>query len=418
MVVSEFQCWCRARVRQGGAWVVVLGGAMAMMGGCEGEEKEPEVWGRTQVVCEEGLGAYEVILDGKMAVLGPSANELRVVGDRLWVLESGSNTISRLDLLSEEFSPFFVDVGNDRNPYGMSVEQGSREVWIANYASHTVSVASMEDGEILGEWEDESFSNPSAVALWGEYAFVGNVNYRGPALGFGAGSVSVVERASGEVVDVWATAYTNPHYVEVLELEGAPWLVVMTNGSFDLGGGSVSLEDAGGIEFWPLEALGEEGAGLEEAKAGHEFYTLRQEDGEESIGAAGRPHLSGDGERIYASSATAPVVFVFDVGARRWAHDAFNPIWLYEGEGDLTHHSAMSSAGLLGVTAFNEDGLLLMDTTCDALMAEMIDLGVAGNMLQGAHSIAFYERGETIEVYVILGLANALWRVRLVPVDG
>ena len=131
----------------------------------------------------------------------------------------------------------------------------------------------------------------------------------------------------------------------------------------------------------------------------------------------GRPHLSLDRRRIYAVSGNAPALFAFDLEEEEWVYDAEEPFWLYQGGGDVTHNTAISEEGLLWISSFNRDGLYLLDTSCEELIADVIDLGIAANMLQGAHGIALFQRGEILEGYVILGIANGLWRVRLVPVS-
>lgn len=371
---------------------------------CGPEEKPPqEPVGLTSQACPEGFPAHQVFVDGQIAPIGPSANQVGVALDGLYVLESGTNTISRFDLLHESWEPFFIDLGNDRNPYGMALDEVSGEVWVANYSSHTLSRASLLSGDILQEIDDPGFQNPSAVALSRDRVFVANVNYRGLQEGFGPGSITVLDRETGEVLQSWETTFKNPHYLDVITLEGEEILVAMTNGSFNLTGPQVRLDEEGGMEWWTLRG----------EKRG--VFSVRQEESQGQVGAPGRPHLSEDGKTLYAVSATAAALFAFDLEAMRWRHDAVNPISLYEGAGDLTHHSAFSAEGVLGITAFNEDGLLFFDTRCEALISEMIDLGKAANILEGAHSLIFYRRGEILEVYVVLGIANGLWRVRLVP---
>ena len=387
--------------------IVMVGWALMLGVGCEpapGELREPVV--RTDAVCPQGVGRFDVFVDGQVAAIGPSANQVEVAAGAVWVLESGSNTVSRFDLESEEYSAYFVDLGNERNPYGMAIDEVGGEMWVANYASNTVSVAALQSGEVLEEIDSEGFANPSAVALTEEYAFVGNVNYLGLSQGFGPGSISVIHRESREVVAQWETAFQNPHYLAVKKWEGREVLVAMTSGAYDLSGEEVLLQGEGGMEWWEIT----------EEEPVHRVFSIFQERSGGRVGAVGRPHLNRERKRIYAVSGNAPALFAFDLEEEEWVYDAEEPFWLYEGGGDVTHNTAINDEGLLWISSFNRDGLYLLDTKCEELITDVIDLGVAANMLQGVHGIALFRRGEILEGYVILGIANGLWRVRLVPV--
>ncbi len=356
--------------------------------------------------CDGGVSSFEISVDREISAVGPSSNELVALDGDLLVVESGANHLSRYSPGRDALESF-VDVGTERNPYAAAVDEAAREVWIANYASHSVTVADADTGQVLREIEGPGLRNPSAVALTEDFAYVGNVHYVGPPEGFGEGSVAVIRRATGAVEAEIATAFKNPQFLTVAEIHGEPTLVVSGGGAYQLGE-EVRVISEGGLELF--------GLGDDPVEPAGEAFPLGQED-VGTVGAPGRPLVRG--ERIYATSGNAPALFVFDLSHRAWEHDAGDPFWLYEDDGsDLTHSAALADDGLLLVTAFNRDALYVFDVTCMEKLAGPIDLGRVANMLEGPRGIEFLPGsadGAHRDAYFLYSIANALGRVRLTP---
>lgn len=373
---------------------------------CEADElvavQEPVL--QTNVVCEDGAGPYDVYVERRIVEIGPSGNDLRYGDGALWVVESAANTTSRFDLATEDYEAGFVDVGNDRNPYALAIDEGRREVWIANYAMATVTVASIDDGEILMEIDDEVMQNPSSLALSDDYAYVGDVQFLSSSQGYGPGAIHVVDRSNFEVVASMEPAFQNPHFLDVHEVDGESILIVSSAGALDLSGGVVEVVSEGGLEWFDI--------GEDSLQPPSEAFALGQTE-VATVGAPGRPLRTPDGKRLYFVSVVAPVVFAFDLQQRSWIYDASDPLVLYESQGNTTHRGAIDDDGLLWVTAFNEDGLYLLDTACDEVVAGPIDLGVVADMLEGPQAVTTVDREDGIDGYYLLSIANAMGRVRL-----
>lgn len=387
------------------AWIMAL---IFFCAGCAAEpaEEGPEL--RTKQVCGEGLGAFDVYVERDLSPIGPSGNDLLITDDAVWIVESGANSVSRFDRNSERRESDFIYVGSDRNPYAVLTVDD--ELWVANYLSNSVSVVDRRSATIIKEIKDERLLRPSGLAVSSTHMYVGNVNFIGRRQGFGPGSVAVIDRHTKQVVNSFATAFKNPQFLAVDEIQGQEVLFVSTGGAFDMTQEVVKVEGEGGLEIFEIAADPVDPAGRS--------YPLGQAE-VEVVGAPGEVLLSPDKRRIYLVSANAGAIFVFDLDDERWIYDAKAPLWIYDAKGDATHRATMDNDGLLWITAFNKDGLYLLDTHCDELIAPMIDLGRVENMLEGPHAIDVVSEGDEKVGYFIYSIANGLGRLRLKPVaDG
>lgn len=365
---------------------------------------QPEL--RTEAPCSEGVPEYDVVVERRLSEIGPAANELLATDDALFIVESAANTVSRFDRLDGSLKSGFVDVGNDRNPYAASVDEEAGEIWVTNFISDTVTVADLVTGEVLEEISDERLVDPSAVALTDGYAYVANVEFLSLDKGYGPGSIAVIERSTLEVVAAWETAFQNPHFLAVYDVDGAESLFVSGAGTLDMSGEDVRVGSEGGLQWLDLDT--------DPVEPPSQSFSLGQAS-IEAVGAPGRPLLPPGGERLYFSSGIAPVLFVFDLEERQWIYDAVEPLQLYESENDVTHRAAMGANGLLWITSFNDDELYLLDTACDELVAPPIDVGEVADMLEGAQALTIVTDGESQRAYYLLSIANAIGRVTLEP---
>ena len=365
---------------------------------------EPEL--RTEAPCVDGVPEYDVTVERHFSAIGPAGNDVIAGDDALWIVESAANTVSRFDGDDEHIESGFVDVGNDRNPYAAAIDEAAGEIWLVNFISDTVTIADLSSGDVVEEISDPGFADPSAVALTKTHAYVANVDFLGLQQGYAPGSIAVIDRSTREVAATWQTEFKNPHFLAIAEVDGAAALFVSGAGAIERSDDRMQVTSRGGLEWFDIST--------DPVEPSSQTFALGQV-GVETVGAAGRPLPTPDGDRLYFSSGIAPVLFVFDLKERRWLYDAAEPLQLYESHEDATHRAAMGEDGLLWVTAFNEDALYLLDTACDELVAPPIDVGAVANMLEGPQALAVVADGERIHGYYLLSIANALGRVILTP---
>ena len=352
-------------------------------------------------VCSEGPARPAAEVAPDYATIGPTGNAIRRGGDHLWIVESGSNTVSRLAAETGDFERAFIDVGNGHNPYDIAVAPDDGRAYVTNYMANSVTVADTETGEVVAEIEDERFDNPSGIAVADGRLYVTNIAHSGD--GFGEGAVTIIDREDREVIGHHATAWKNPVFARRVESPDGPRVAVTAAGALERGK-NWGPTSAAGLELWRPEAPPSDVA--------RETFELGLEESSR-IGTPGRPLPTPDGRALYFTSATAPVLFEFDLAAGEWVRGVDDPIALYEAEGDTLHHGAMGPDGLLYVTSFNQDALYLYDTTCDAKLAGPVDLGSSPDLLEGPHGIALDTAGEGTAAYYIFSRANALGRIRL-----
>lgn len=351
-------------------------------------------------VCEGGPDRPSGSVRPNVSAIGPSSNALRRSDDDLWIVESGANTVSTFGLDSNSYREGFVDVGNDRNPYEIAFHD--ELVFISNWIADSVTVADRSDGSVLTEIEADAFDNPQGLAATEQRLFVTNTELEGRNE-FGAGSIAVVDRPSRSVERRVETAWKNPQYVRVVDSPRGRMLAVSEAGAISIVDGEARLDSPGGLELWPLDA--------QPPSEERQTFELGF-DPESQVGAPGRPLPTPDGRFLYFTSATAPVLFKFDLEQKRWARGISDPIRLYETEGNALHHGRMDSRGVLYVTAFNRDALFLFDTRCDELLAGPIDLGTSADRLEGPQQIETVERRDESAAFYITR-SNALGRVQL-----
>ncbi len=349
-------------------------------------------------VCEDGPATPVTEVERRAAVLGSAANGIRRADDALWIVESGSNTVTRFDLETET-AETFVDVGNERNPWDLWV--GPERIWITNFLADTVTIADRGTGEVL--WEiDDSLDGPAGITGTERYVYVGNVHFRGDNE-YGTGSVTILDRATGEVLGSRRTARKNPQVLTTVETSVGERVVVVDSGAirFDEEGAHAGTEAA--VELW---------AETDDPTNPDVTAAILPLVEDSRIGIPGSPAHQKGSDVIYFASGTGPVVFALDARKGTWLRGASQPIELPGGGGDSLNHAAIDDRGVLYVTSFNHDALYLLDTRCDAMLGDPIELE-ASEMLGGPHGVVPVRGDDGVDAWYAMSLANELGRVRL-----
>lgn len=383
----------------GALWIAACGEPMA----------PPQTFDGRPPICQEGSGLPSGRVTPDFQTIGPTSNAVRRSDDALWLVESGSNTVSRFDLQEQTLQRGFIDVGEGRNPYDIAVDSSAQRAYITNWLSSTVSVADTETGRVIDELSYETFDFPQGIEVTEDYLYVTNVHFRGgdDASAFEPGTVTIIDRAERAVLRTVETEFKNPQFVRAIESPGGPRLAIVSSGVITR---SADLASDGGLELWRPYRPGEP-----VDRTTHPLPVEPDASGQPRIGAPGRPLPEPDGSHLYFTSATAPVVFKFDLQSDTWSRGTQDPIELYESQADTLHHGAFGPDGLLWVTAFNRDSLYVIDPGCDGVLADSIPLGATDALLEGPHGIQVARTGETRYAYYIMSRANALGRLQLDP---
>jgi DNA-binding beta-propeller fold protein YncE len=352
-------------------------------------------------VCEDGLPGPRAAVFPDVQTTGHGPNAIKSGDGYLWVVESGDNTVSRFDQATGGFDAYFIDVGNDRNPYDLHIDEEKHLAYITNWVSSTLTVASTQTGEVVEEIGvgTDDFDTPQGVAASDDYIYVTNTHYKSNT--FGDGSVTVLDRHSLDVLARVATAKKNPQFAEMISTPHGSRVAIVSSGEIDASG--IARTD-GAVELWT--ETDDPGA------PDKEIFVLETTD-DARMGAPGRPIVTPDGTRLYLPSATAPVLFALDLGQMQWLHDTSNPLTVYDSQDKALDTAAIDERGILYVTAFNEDALYLVDTACDEVVAGPIDLGTTPSYVEGPQDMQIVETSEGANLFFITGRSNAMGRVEL-----
>lgn len=352
--------------------------AIPVLTACGPEDENDDVrsYPPGAAVCPEGPARPEIRVRPRIADPGANPNVIRKIGPRDFaIVESFSNTVSVIDAAGN-LEPL-ADVGNDQNPYDLTVS--SDELWVTNYIGQSVSVLDRATGELLDTLTAASLDDPSGIGRLEDTVYVTNVAYSGPTLPYGEGSVTAFDASTKEVLGQLDVAGRNTVFARQIELAGSDKLVVVSSGEIQLTDEGAGVESPGAIEIWnPTD---------DPLRPDRATFDLPQVENRR-IGAPGRPMPTPDG-RLYFASATAPVLFVLDPESG-WLHDTRSPLTFSEVGSDSLHHADIDSRGILYLTSFNEDALYIWDTSCDRLLAGPIDLGES-DFLEGPHGVAVIE---------------------------
>lgn len=354
-------------------------------------------------VCPGGPGIKALRVWPDEQRLGPASNVITRAGDQeLLVVVSGDNTVSRLS--QGGFTPAFVDVGSDRNPYDVAFDD--EHIYTTNYLSQSVSVADRRTGELQAEIKDEAFKTPSGIAVMGDYLFVGNAHYLGPDRGYGQAAVIVIERDSLKIVATVPLEHKNAQFLEVIQGPEGPLLAIVSTGELKFEAGGARVASEGALTLWRL---------TQEAQAPEQAsYPLPLREDDPRQGGPGRPMITPDGRWLYLTSATTPSLYKFDLEQRRWVHDTTNPLRFDDLEGDALHHGTLDGQGVIYITSFNRDALFAWDTRCDKPLIGPISLGVDGTFLEGPHGLALWRQAAAqTTLYFITSLASVMGRIQV-----
>ncbi|MFP4600529.1 MAG: YncE family protein [Persicimonas sp.] len=359
------------------------------------------VYEASAAVCEGGAEAPRAAVYPDVQTTGVGPNVIAQGGGYLWIVESLDNSISRFDPATGTYDLYFIDVGNDRNPYDLHIDEEKHLAYITNWVTSTLTVASTQTGELVDEIgvDTDDFDAPQGVTASDDYIYVTNTHYRSNS--FGDGSVTVIDRDSREVVAQVATTKKNPQFAEMIATPDGPRVAIVSSG--DIGQSGVARSD-GAVELW---------AETDDPSAPDKELFVLESSADQRHGAPGRPLLTPDGTRLYMPSATAPVLFALDLQHKTWLRDTSDPLTVYDSQDLALDTAAIDSRGIIYVTAFNEDALYLVDSACNEVLAGPIELGKSPGFVEGPQDVQIVETSEGATAFFIMGGSNALGRVDL-----
>jgi hypothetical protein len=142
--------------------------------------------------------------DNVFAILGNSANRIAITTDHLYVVNSGDNNIQKIDKESGN-TVCHIYTGASSNPYDILIQDDY--AYITGGLSNQIYKLDLTTDSIIAELTVGN--NPAGMAVWGSKLYVGNTDY---ASGYNNCSLSVVDLNEFSVINVIPTNH-NPQFL-------------------------------------------------------------------------------------------------------------------------------------------------------------------------------------------------------------
>ncbi len=248
------------------------------------------------------------------------------------------------------------------------------------------------------------FAAPQAVVFADPYLVVANTNGAFDAatssMVYGPGILTVIEAATGKIVNHIETTAKNPQKLVV----HGDRLFILNSGTLktDADGRFVS-DTPGSIDFLPVSNLDRS-----PKPHGHTEIPFSATDP-----TLGNPvDMAFAGERAYITSGTSNAVFVFNAGNGNLEHGADDPL-LLGAEPRVALGNITANGKLLYVTDFNADTLYRIDGQDDSVSTCGLDLGASADM-EGAGAPRVL--GDSL--YYLMGMSGVIGHRTLADVEA
>lgn len=356
-------------------WILA---ALLMLSGCDadtentsdtstdmGTDTVPTTCNVSLVDNPDFAGAFEA----SVYTAGTFANAIAIEGDSLLVVNSGDNTVQKINLTDGTSTPAFIDTGDGSNPYDLAVS-GDR-VYVTNLFTGGITVAQLSDGTILSQDAIPQLISPQDIIATDSHLFIANTEFIFGSAATEFGSLAIFTREdTPQLVSVIPTTQPNPQY---LLLDGTTLYVVNSGRlSYDPDTFVATPVGDGGVDVFDV-------TNPDAVTAPTQNFVLPANG---SVGNPGVPALSGS--HLYIGSGVAPVLFKLDLGAGTVVNGTDNPIPVFTTEAANSLTAPFTGPGnVLYVLDFNNDGLFLFDPSCDAPISERINIGTNAELAEG-----------------------------------
>ena len=187
---------------------------------------------------DESLGRIDLAsgeVDGHVLDLGFGCNDIIRVGERLYVTNSGLNTVQEIDAASAQTLRELPTTGGV-NPYSL-VALNPDTLAVSCWVSNNVLLLRLSDGAVVGDIPVGI--GPEGMLVVGEKLFVCLTRFLEPNV-FGPGAVMIYDRTSLELLDSLQVG-VNP---QTLAMDGEGRLHVVCTNAYGGAGGSIHVFDA------------------------------------------------------------------------------------------------------------------------------------------------------------------------------
>jgi len=304
-------------------------------------------------------------------------NQIVMHGDSAYIVDSGNNVVHKIDLHSLSLTKAFIDLGQNANPYALTVSEG--RFYIVNSILTNVVSASLESPSSLeivldsGDLISPAFvtaTKGSVIVVDSEFDYLNADNTKGTLIVIADGVKQTVK-----------TVNPNPQFAYVIEDS----LVVVCSGvtKFDVDYAVIPPEKSC-LEVYNL-------------------VDLTQAPVISCVENTSLSHLTFTSEAIFAGSGTSASIHRFSRESYAFEHT----IEIGEAnEVGMTYPLAFDDS-ILAVSNFNHDSLSVVSASSSPSMIGTLKLSLTDYNRLGPIGLAFdRDRGNLFVVYSLAGIVD------------
>lgn len=180
--------------------------------------------------CEDGDHAPSAGIVTTISEIGATANQVVVDGDYAYIVASGDNVIQRLKLSDRTLEKNYIDVGQNANPYAMTV--AGDDIYIACSSNHTIVKVSKKDPKQITTilTQADGINGPSDILFKQGTVYVTNTEYDMETY-VPEGSIFTMKIAGQEKYS-YKTQYLNPTAMYDYHLKHYQGMITVFTGSY------------------------------------------------------------------------------------------------------------------------------------------------------------------------------------------
>jgi hypothetical protein len=341
--------------------------------------------------CEVAFGA---VTPGAFT-LGTYPNAIDALAGFLYVVNSGDNTVQRVNIDTAASEPSFVDLGENQNPYDFTIF-GDR-IYITNLIANSVAVADLSTGQVISNTAFPELISPQDIIATDNYLIIANTEF---VFGSGAtefGSVIVLSRDDTPTfINRIPTTQPNPQFVFV----HGDSAYAVNSGLIEYDDNFVSspVGDAG-VDIIPLNALSNISSAPQNISLGA---------AQGFVGNPGAPAVIGDA--LFLGSGTAPILFQIDLTTQQVVRGVSNPIEVRPvGPENALMIPFKGPQNKLYVSDFNMDQLHVFDPHTLGACAPPLTVGESAELLEGPLAITW----SGTSGFILNSIASTITRVEV-----
>ncbi|MBN2695599.1 hypothetical protein JXR93_13140 [bacterium] len=322
---------------------------------------------------------------------GTYANEIIYNDNSLYIVNSGDNSIQKIDLTdgATNHNPF-ISYLEGSNPYYTTISDG--KIYTANLMGNSFSVTDLVNPvdviTVFNGEDNNTLISPEGVAVTENYIYITNDTNRYSL--DGDGFVSVFDKNSLEFVTKINTTQKNPQYI--FSISEKIYVVNSGKGSFN-------------NDYTLFTPQTESGVDIIDSKTNQIIKNVPfLKGGSPLSGAINNYSISTDNSKIYFGSGSASEVYSFDLNSEEFTD---NTLTISQSADTNALINVFEKDGVMFAINFNTDTVYLFQNSTLFASATLRD----GEFLEGAQDFAYDNINN--QLYILFGISSKIRKIDL-----